>query len=74
MVRRIIYVRGFDESRDVGGQRPDLFIGPGRDGELLEVMARLDLERRDALVFHVMKARRSTVERAKQILRDREAM
>ena len=46
-------------------QPPDLFIGPGRDGRLLEVMA--EVEQGQLLVFHVMYARPRTIEAARRM-------
>lgn len=66
-----ILIVGFDDSRVPGGRRPDLFIGVDRHGRELEVMALVDREARDALVFHVMEARPKIIERAFEVLRER---
>lgn len=55
-------IQKFDEPRIEGGQRPDLFIGPTRDGRtMLEVMAVITPPA-DILVFHVMEARRKIMD------------
>lgn len=74
MATRVLYVRAFDPSRVPGGQSPDLFIGLDCAGEqLLEVMALVNIAERDVFVFHVMKARRSVIERARAVLAERKA-
>ena len=62
-----IYLPEFDEAR-TGGGRPDLWIGPSYvGGPLLEVMGHR-VPPRDIVIFHVMKARETTITRAKEIL------
>lgn len=64
IVNRVYYVQGFDPSQ-TGGFAPDLFIGPGRDGALLEVMIE-PVPPRDGVVFHVMAARPKIIDVAKR--------
>lgn len=69
IVNHEYWVREFDEPRVEGGKRPDLFIGPTRDGaETLEVMAEVTPPS-DMFVFHVMHARQKMVERAERMSR-----
>lgn len=64
--------RGFDESRIEGASASvDLWIGPGRDGGLLEILAHLDQRARDVLIFHVMALRPKTLARAREIMKER---
>ncbi|GAB3868582.1 hypothetical protein GCM10028801_44760 [Nocardioides maradonensis] len=66
-----IYLPEFDEPR-VGEGRPDLWIGPAYvGGPLLEVMGHR-IPPRDIVIFHVMKARETTIRRAEEILDERE--
>lgn len=64
MLYRQFHVSPFGSARVQGRAAPDLFIGPGLDGTLLEVMA----ERMpDGLwVFHVMAARPKIIEEARR--------
>lgn len=64
IVNRVYYVHGFDPSR-TGGFAPDLFIGPSRNGELLEVMIE-PVPPQDGVVFHVMPARQKIIDIAKR--------
>jgi hypothetical protein len=67
-----LHVQSFDESRIVGGPRPDLFIGPNRARtELIEVMAIIDRANREVLVFHVMPLRFTTLQRARDLVAER---
>lgn len=59
IVRYTYYVPGFDDSRIPGGLRPHLWIGPGRDGESVEVMA--ERTGRSLVIFHAMKPARSKI-------------
>jgi hypothetical protein len=62
----------FDPPRVEGAPWADLFIGPSRDGTaMLEVFAHLNLRAQDVLIFHVMPLRRSTLERAREIIEER---
>jgi hypothetical protein len=58
MLNAYVHVAAFDEARQVGSARPDLWIGPQRTlGQpLLEVMAEVSPPR-GMVVFHVMEAR-----------------
>jgi hypothetical protein len=47
-----------------GHPAPDLFIGPGLDGRLLEVLA--ELGQGTLLVFHVMPARPKMIDDARR--------
>lgn len=59
-------IEKFDEPRIEGGQRPDLFIGPSRNRQMmLEVMAVLTPPA-DILIFHVMEARRKIIDIAEE--------
>lgn len=64
IVNRMYYVQAFEPSR-TGGIAPDLFIGPARDGQLLEVMIEPDPPH-DAVVYHVMPARQKIIDIAKR--------
>lgn len=66
IVNALYIVRHFDDGR-TGGIGPDLYIGPGRDGQLLEVL----LERQSktvANVFHVMPVRTKILNEAQRRL------
>lgn len=66
-----IYVPEFDEAGGGEAGFADLWIGPAYvGGPLLEVMARRDEP--DLIIFHVMRARETTIRRAKETLDDRE--
>ncbi|WP_178980839.1 hypothetical protein [uncultured Corynebacterium sp.] len=56
-------VEGFDEPRIPGVPAPDLYIGPAPTGELIEVMSYLSPPR-DVYIFHIMKLRKKTRDRA----------
>lgn len=59
-------IEKFDQPRIEGGQRPDLFIGPSRNGQImLEVMA-IVTPPADILIFHVMEARRKIIDVAEK--------
>jgi len=65
-------VRRFDRPRVENAPHADLFIGPTRDGlVVLEVFAHLNTDKQDVLIFHVMPVRRSTIERARQVIEER---
>lgn len=64
IAHRLYYVQEFDRSR-TGGHNVDLFVGPGRDGQLLEVMIE-PIPPRDAVVFHVMPARQKIIDQARR--------
>ena len=67
IANRVYWLRDFDEPRIEGGKRPDLFIGPARDGkQLLEVMAEVTPPR-DFFIFHVMNARPKIIEKARRL-------
>jgi len=65
IVRHRIHVTPYGASRMEDRQPPDLFIGPGLDGRLLEVMA--EVEQGQLVVFHVMYARPKTIEAARRM-------
>ncbi|ADX73346.1 hypothetical protein Asphe3_21990 [Pseudarthrobacter phenanthrenivorans Sphe3] len=59
-------IEKFDEPRIEGGQRPDLFINPSRNRQMmLEVMA-IITPPADILIFHVMEARRKIIDIAEE--------
>lgn len=65
-------VTRFDAPRVEGAPWADLFVGPSRDGSVtLEVFAHLNVHAQDVLIFHVMPLRRSTVERAREVIEER---
>ncbi|MFP3467099.1 hypothetical protein [Leifsonia sp. SIMBA_070] len=66
IVNAVYFVPRLDEGR-TGGMAPDLYIGPGRDGRLLEVMLER-VSRTEATVFHVMLARTKIVNEARRRL------
>ena len=69
IANRVYWLRDFDEPRIEGGKRPDLFIGPARDGkQLLEVMAEVTPPR-DFFIFHVMNARPKIIAKARRLSR-----
>ena len=64
IVHAVYFVPKFDDNR-TGSIAPDLYIGPDRQGQLIEVM----LERRSktvANVFHVMLVRPKILNEAKR--------
>ena len=66
IVHALYLVVAFDAGR-AGAAPPDLYIGPGRDGTLLEVMLER-VSRTEAVVFHAMPARPKIVTQAKRRL------
>jgi hypothetical protein len=66
IVNALYVVAMFDDGR-TGGLAPDLYIGPGRDGQLLEVLLER-VSRTDATVFHVMPVRAKILNEAKRRL------
>ncbi|MBU5422962.1 hypothetical protein KQI48_09820 [Cellulomonas hominis] len=64
MLRHQFRISPFGSSRVPGRAAPDLFIGPGLDGRLLEVMAEVADGR--LVVFHVMDARPKILEAARR--------
>jgi len=66
MLHPVHHVRPYGDSRVEGLSAPDLFIGPGQDGVLLEVMAAAESATRTLWVFHVMVARPKTIAEAKE--------
>lgn len=66
IVNAIYVVAKFDGGR-TGGLSPDLYIGPARDGRLLEVLLER-VSRTEATVFHVMPARPKILNEAKRRL------
>ena len=64
------HIKEFDEPRVSGGIRPDAWIGPGRDGQSIEVFAEVGPEP-DVFIFHVMPPRTKTHHRLEQITRRR---
>jgi len=65
IVNRLYDVQAFGPSR-TGGHIPDLFVGPGRDGQMLEVMIESDPPK-GGTIFHVMHARAKTIEIARRM-------
>lgn len=66
ILHQIYHVEQFDEPRVDPGTRPDLFIGPARDGlRILEVMAVITPPN-DLLIFHVMEARQKILDIAER--------
>jgi len=66
IVNALYVVPAFDEGR-TGGSAPDLYVGPDRDGRLLEVLLER-VSRTEATVFHVMPARPKIVNAARRRL------
>jgi hypothetical protein len=67
----LVFIEEFDEARVEGHTRPvSLWIGRGRDGVLLEVMAHLNRKAQDVLIFHVMELRPKTLDRARAIMKE----
>jgi len=66
MLNPLYHVSGFETSRVEGLNDPDLFIGPGRDGKLLEVMVAVEPTTRTLWVFHAMPVRPKTLAKAKE--------
>jgi len=66
VANRVWWIREFDEPRVAGGRRPDLFIGPARDGALIEVMAEV-APPGDFFIFHVMRARPRMIDKARRL-------
>lgn len=64
MLYREVHLSPFGASRVQGRAAPDLFIGPGLDGTLLEVMA--ERVPGGLWVFHVMAARPKIIEEARR--------
>lgn len=58
------HISPFGSSRVAGRGDPDLFLGPGLDGRLLEVMA--EVTPAQLVVFHVMHARTKIVDAARR--------
>lgn len=66
MQNYIYRIEKFDEPRIEDRRRPDLFIGPSRNGQvMLEVMA-IITPPADILIFHVMEARRKIIDIAEK--------
>lgn len=65
MLRHQVHCSPFGETRVADRAAPDLFIGPGLDGTLLEVM----VERTPSglVVFHVMRARPKIIDAARRL-------
>ncbi len=66
IVNALFVVAEFDSGR-TGGISPDLYIGPGRNGQLLEVLLERT-SRTEATVFHVMEVRPKILHEAKRRL------
>ncbi|HEV7184133.1 MAG: hypothetical protein ACHP7F_05485 [Actinomycetales bacterium] len=66
IVNALYFVPRFDDGR-TGGLSPDMYIGPGRDGQLLEVLLER-VSRTEATVFHVMLVRPKILNEAKRRL------
>jgi len=66
MLNPLYHMPGFETSRVEGLNDPDLFIGPGRDGALLEVMVAVESTTRTLWVFHVMPVRPKMLAKAKE--------
>jgi hypothetical protein len=66
IVNALYVVPRFDDGR-TGALAPDLYIGPGRDGRLLEVLLERT-SRTEATVFHVMLVRPKILNEAKRRL------
>ncbi|GAB3584403.1 hypothetical protein GCM10027406_30660 [Leifsonia lichenia] len=64
IVNALYVVPQFDDGR-TGGISPDLYIGPGRDGRMLEVLLERT-SRTQATVFHVMLVRPKILNEAKR--------
>jgi hypothetical protein len=58
-------VSPYRQSRVEGRSAPDLFIGPGLDGRILEALA--ELGQGMLLVFHVMVARPTMIDDARRM-------
>jgi hypothetical protein len=65
MLHPVYRVSPYGDARVDGLGAPDLWIGPGQDGEMLEVMAAVEPTTRTLWVFHVMPARPKTITEAK---------
>ena len=67
---RVVQIERFDIDRETG--KPfDLFIGPARDGRMLEVFILRDPTARTAKVFHVLHLKEKTRRRALDIIEQR---
>lgn len=67
--RRAVIER-FDIDRETG-EPFDLFIGPARDGQTLEVFILRNRAERMSKVFHVLRLKSKTVNRARAIIETR---
>lgn len=65
ILRHHYRISPYRQSRLEGRPAPDLFIGPGLDGRLLEVLA--ELGQGTLLVFHVMAARPKMIDDARRM-------
>lgn len=65
IVRHYWRVAPWGTSRLPGRPAPELFIGPGLDGRLLEVLA--EVGQGTLLVFHVMAARAKVIQDARRM-------
>ena len=66
ILNRLYHIEEFDEPREPGARRPDLFIGPTRDrSQLLEIMANITPPN-DIVIFHMMPARRKILDIAER--------
>lgn len=65
ILRHRYRVSPYRQSRVEGHPAPDLFIGPGLDGQMLEVLA--ELGQGTLLVFHVMAARPKMIDDARRM-------
>jgi hypothetical protein len=70
IANRIAVVQRFDLDRETGDPF-DLFVGPARDGQMLEVFIMRDSQSREAKVFHVLHLRPKTQARAQEIIKQR---
>ena len=62
ILNAVDHITEFDEPRAPSRNRPDLYIGPARDGHLLlEGMVEV-IPPSDVSIFHVMEARRKILE------------
>ena len=66
MLHPVYRVSPYGDSRVEGLGAPDLYIGPGQDGVVLEVMVAVEPATRTLWVFHVMPARPKVIAEAKE--------